>query len=148
MRAGRKTSMGAALILIVLLLPYAGSTGTTAFAQYDSPANGQYAPAPDDQYAPPPAGTTPLPENQYDAPLEDQNTTGGGDATVPADNDGDGNDGAAEVRRPDRTPSDDVGGVPEYLDGILLKAVALLGVLSLIATLFFFLERSSERPGP
>ena len=151
MRVVGKTSAGAALILVALLLCCVGATGALALAQYDVPTEDQYAPPPantaplpEDQYASPPAGTTPTPEDQYDAPPEDQNTTG--NSTVPADNDGNGNDGAAEADPPDR-PSP-ASGIPEYLDGFLLEGGALLVVLSLITTLFFFLERSSDRTEP
>ncbi|MDP9479698.1 MAG: hypothetical protein M3R38_29220 [Actinomycetota bacterium] len=76
MKAVNETSTGAALISVALLLLYAGSAGTPAFAQYDVSPGDQYGLAPgqygqydlaDGQY-----GQYGLPESQYDLAPGDQ----------------------------------------------------------------------------
>lgn len=143
MRIASKTSVGAALILIALLSCYAGYAGTPALAQEDVP--------PGYQYDSPPAGTVPLPEEQYDAPIEDQNGGTNGDdegTALPVDDDnGDDDNGDSEstqVGAPERRQTDSAP--PGYLDGILTDAAALLAVLSVVTTIFFFVERSGDRP--
>lgn len=142
MKAVGRTSAGTVLALVALLLSYAASAGTPAFAQYEVPADQYGAPA-EDQYATPPVDPAPLPEER----TVEEETTGG--VTAPA---GDGNDdnseregGAAESAPKDRSPSDAAAkNLARLSDGFLVEAVALFVVLSLITTLFFFLERSSE----
>ena len=145
MRAVGKTGAGAVIVLVALLLSYAASVGTPAFAQYEVPADQYGAPA-EDQYATPPTDTPPLPEERTVGEV----TTGDDVTTAPAgdgsnDDDSERKVGAAETVPTDRSPSDDAArNLARLSDGFFVEAVALFAVLSLITTLFFFLERSSE----
>ena len=142
-----KTSAGAALVLVALLLCHAGYAATPAVAQYDAPPESQYDLPARGQYAPPPEGTTPLHEDQNGG-----GTTNGGNGgtTAPLDggNDGGGDDredGAATARASER-PSGNAG-VPKRLDGVLVDGLKLLAALSVVATLLFFVERHEDRRG-
>ena len=101
----RKTSAGAALILLTLLSGYVGCTVNLALARYDAPPEDQYDLPARDQYAPPPGSTAPLPEDRSGG--GDTNGDEGGGTTAPLDDDndgGDGEDGAAVARASDRSP--------------------------------------------
>lgn len=156
MRFVSKTTTSKVLILVALLLSYAGSTGAPAFAQYDVPPGDQYGLPPEDQYDSSPPSTTPLTEDRYGAPPEDQNGGGGdtgadNEGTVPLDEGGDGanedDDGATEATPPERPPPDTGGGPAGRLDGVFVGGLKLLAVFSVITTVFFFFERLEDRPG-
>ena len=133
-----RTSAGVVLILVVLLLCCAG---TPAFAQYDvTTPVGQYGTAPEDQYGTPP-------DNQSGGIT--MGTTKGvvDEGTAPADDD-DADDGTAEARTQNRSPPDAAGGNRSRIwGGLFVDAAALLVACSLITTVVFFVERSSNRSG-
>ncbi|QIN77423.1 hypothetical protein GBA65_01645 [Rubrobacter marinus] len=146
---------GTALVLVALLLSYAGSFGAPALAQYDvAPPAEQYGAPAEEPYDPLAPAT--VPEDQYDAPPEDGGGAGGdteGDAggdtsgTVPAEGDNEEDEGVNEAgRTPDR-PSPGDGGLPGYLDGVLLDGFVLLAVASVIATLVLLADRFKDRLG-
>ena len=137
-----KTSAGAALVLVALLLCHAGYTAIPAVAQYGVPPESQYDLPARGQYAPPPEGTAPLPEDQNGG-----GTTNGGNGgtTAPLDGGDDGDDGAATARASDRPPGN--AGIPKRLDGVFVDGLKLLAALSVVATLLFFVERNEDRRG-
>ena len=153
MRVVSKSNAGAALVFLVAMLPCFDVT--PAFAQDGAPPGDQYGLPSEEQYDAPPASTTPLPEAQYDAVPEDQpgGVTGGGTTAAPVadgnnDSNGNGSGGPDEAGTPDRPESKTGGnGTRRLFNGLLFEAAAMLAVLSLITTLFFFLERAWERRG-
>ncbi len=153
MKVVSKTGIGAAFILVALLLSYAGSTGTPAFGQYGGPSDGQYGLPPEDQYDSPSPSTLPIPDDQYGTPPEDQ-TDGEDDAgsrnesTTPmGGNDGTDGESARETRTPDRSPTNDPDTLSGLLDGFLMDSVIFLAILSLITTLILLAERFMGHPG-
>ena len=151
MRVVSKSNAGAALVFLVAPLPCFGVT--PALAQNGVPPADQYGLPSEKQYNATLASTTPLPEDQYDAVPEDQlgGVTAGGTTAAPVvdgnnDSDGNGDDGADEAVTPNRPASDTGGnGTRRLFNGLLFEAAVMLAALSLITTLFFFLERSWER---